>query len=334
VRNAACDSSGCAWTRTVTNRLASQGSWNASFTPTSGDASVDVSPSSFTLAPGASQTLTITATPSQTDVDNFAFGNIVLHEASGASPDQHLTVAVKPAGLPPPPTLCNAGACVLKIDNHQDSDANVNAVGAGPGTYFVYLNRFTPDPTDYPFTLTNVQTVFVGALSNGGVGAVVGELFDVYVYQDDDNDPSNGATLVAAVHDIAVADPLGALQTITLPNGGVELDGPGDVLVALEYHGATGGSPATADASGTYQARSWIGAVHQDGAHGVNAPAGTDEIFADGFDGATGPTGPDLANEQMALISDVIAGFEQNFIVRGNGVKQNGQPVNVGSASK
>jgi hypothetical protein len=36
----------------------------------------------------------------------------------------------------------------------------------------------------------------------------------------------------------------------------------------------------------------------------------------------------------MALISDVIAGFEQNFIVRGNGVKQNGQPVNVGSASK
>ena len=334
VRNAACDSSGCTWTRTVTNRLASQGSWNASFTPTSGDASVDVAPSSFTLAPGASQTLTITATPSQTDVDNFAFGNIVLHEASGASPDQHLTVAVKPAGLPPPPTLCNAGACVLKIDNHQDSDTNINAVGAGPGTYFVYLNRFTPDPTDYPFTLTNVQTVFVGALSNGGVGAVVGELFDVYVYQDDDNDPSNGATLVAAVHDVAVADPLGALQTITLPNGGVELDGPGDVLVALEYHGATGGSPATADASGTYQARSWIGAVHQDGANGVDAPAGTDEIFADGFDGATGPTGPDLANEQMALISDVIAGFEQNFIVRGNGVKQNGQPVNVGSASK
>jgi len=195
-------------------------------------------------------------------------------------------------------------------------------VGAGPGTYFVWLNRFTPDPADYPFTLTNVQTVFVGALNNGGVGAVVGETFDVYVYQDADNDPSNGATLVAAVHDVAVADPLGALQTITLPNGGVELDGPGDVLIALEYHGAQGGSPATADASGTYVARSWIGAVHES------------SIFADGFDGVPGLVGPDLANEQMALISDVIAGFAQNFIVRGNGVKQNGQPVNVGPASK
>jgi len=47
-----------------------------------------------------------------------------------------------------------------------------------------------------------------------------------------------------------------------------------------------------------------------------------------------GLVGPDLANEQMALISDVISGFAQNFIVRGNGVKQNGQPVNVGPASK
>ena len=334
VRNAACDPSGCTWTRKVTNRLTSQGSWNASFAATSGDASVDVSPSSFTLAPGASQTLTITATPSTTDADHFAFGNVVLHEASGASPDQHLTVAVKPTGLPPPPTLCNAGACVLKIDNHQDSDANINAIGAGPGTYFVYLNRFTPDTTDYPFTLTNVQTVFVGDLSSGGVGAVVGELFDVYVYQDNDTDPSNGATLVAAVHDVAVADPLGSVQTITLPNGGVELDGPGDVLIALEYHGALGGSPATADTSGTYQERSWIGMIHQDDANQGNALAGNDEIFADGFDGSTGPTGPDLATEDMALISDVISGFAQNFIVRGNGVKQNGQPLNIGPASK
>jgi hypothetical protein len=334
VRNAACDPAGCTWSRVVTNRLATTGNWNASYASSSGDASVDVSPPSFQLAPGASQTLTITATPSTTDADNFSFGNIVLHEANGAAPDQHLSVAVKPTGLPPPTTLCNNGACVLKIDNHQDSDANINAIGAGPGTYFVYLNRFTPDTTDYPFTLTNVQTVFVGALSSGGVGAVVGELFDVYVYQDDDTDPSNGATLVAAVHDVAVADPLGAIQTITLPNGGIELDGPGDVLVALEYHGAEGGSPATADVSGTYQARSWIGMIHSDGINQIQQPAGTDAIFSDGFDGATGLTGPDLAAEDMQLISDVIAGFAQNFIVRGNGVKQNGQPVSIGPASK
>ena len=50
--------------------------------------------------------------------------------------------------------------------------------------------------------------------------------------------------------------------------------------------------------------------------------------------GATGPTGPDLAQEELVLIPDAIPGFEQNFIVRGNGVKQNGQPMNVGPASK
>ena len=331
VRDSNCASTGCTWTRTVTNRLDTTGNWNASFAATIGDVDVAVSPSSFQLAPGATQVLTITATPSSTDAD-MAFGNITLSESNGASPDQHITVGVKPAGIAPPPTLCNAGECVLQIDTHQDSDANINALGAGAGTTFVYLNRFTPDPTDYPFTLTNVQTLFVGNLSNGGQGAVVGETFDVFVYQDDDNDPSNGATLVAAVHDVAVADPLQAIQTIALPNGGVTLNGPGDVLIALQYHGPTGGYPASGDITGVYQERSWIGDVHN---AGINAPAGgSDEIFADGFDGSTVPTGPDLAAENMQIVSNVVATFEHNFIIRGNGTKEGGRVVYLGPATK
>ena len=101
-------------------------------------------------------------------------------------------------------------------------------------------------------------------------------------------------------------------------------------VIALEYHGAEGGSPATADASGPYQSRSWIGMLHQDG---IDSPSGTDQIFADGFDGTTGLVGPDLAQEDLTL-NNVIPGFAQNWIVRGNGVKQNGQPVNVGPAAK
>jgi subtilisin family serine protease len=333
VRDSACDPAGCSWTRTVTNRLDAQGSWTASF-ETTGDIDATVDPSSFTLAPGASQTITITATPSSSDTTHFGFGSVVLHENNGASPDQRITVAVKPSGdTPPPPTLCNAGECVLKIDNHTDSDPNINALGAGAGTYFVYLNRFTPDATDFPFTLNNVQTVFVGPLSNGDVGAVVGEPFDVYVYVDNDHDPSNGATLVAAVPGVLVADPLGAVQTIELANGGVEIDGPGDVLLALEYHGALGAYPATGDDSGTYQSRSWIGDVHEAGAN--PAPAGADTIFADGFDGeVVPPTGPDLSAENMVLVNSVVPTFTHNFIVRGNGTKQNGQPVHLGAAKK
>ena len=319
VRDGACDPAGCSWTRTVTNRLDSQGSWTATF-ETTGDIDATVDPSSFTLAPGASQTITISATPSATDATHFGFGSVVLHETNGASPDQRITVAVKPTGVAPPTTLCNAGECVLKFDNHADSDPNINALGAGAGTNFVYLNRFTPDASDFPFTLNNVQTVFVGPLSNGDVGAVVGETFDVYVYVDNDHDPSNGATLVAAVPGVLVADPLGAVQTIELPNGGVEIDGPGDVLLALEYHGALGGYPATADDSGTYESRSYIGDVH-------------DTIFADGFDDTT-PSGPNLQAENMTLVSNVVATFTHNFIVRGNGSKQDGQPVQFGASKR
>jgi hypothetical protein len=333
VRDSACDPAGCSWTRTVTNRLDAQGSWTASF-ETTGDIDATVDPSSFTLAPGASQTITITATPSASDTTHFGFGSVVLHENNGASPDQRITVAVKPSGNTPPPTLCNAGECVLKIDNHTDSDSNINALGADQATSFVYLNRFTPDASDFPFTLNNVQTLFVGDLSGGGEGAVVGEPFDVYVYVDYDHDPSNGATLVAAVPGVLVADPLGDMQTIELPNGGVEIDGPGDVLLALQYHGLVGTHPATADVSGPYQMRSWIGDLHPPGSAPA-APTGADTIFADGFDPeVVPPTGPDLSQENMVLVSSVLPTFTYNFIIRGNGTKENGQPVHLGAAKK
>jgi subtilisin family serine protease len=90
--------SGCSWTRTVTNRLSAQGSWNVSFQGISGGFGVTTSPSSFTLAPGATQTLTFTADePAAQGV--ISYGNVVLTETNGQSPDQHIRVAVK-AGVP------------------------------------------------------------------------------------------------------------------------------------------------------------------------------------------------------------------------------------------
>jgi subtilisin family serine protease len=334
VRNVACETSGCTWTRKVTNQLATAGNWNASFATTSGDANVTISPSSFQLAAGATQELTITAIPSATDDTHIAFGNITLSEANGAAPDQHITVAVKPAGLPPPTTDCNNGACVLKIDTYTGSES-LSAVGVDVGTYFLWLNRFTPDPTDYPFTLTNVQTIFLGSLNGGTVGAVVGDTFDVYVYQDNDNDPSNGATLVAAVPGVAVTAPLGSIQTITLPNGGVQLNGPGDVIIALDYHGPGGHSPATAD-SGPDAGRSWLSQNFHSIAPGKSStsPQGNDTIFIDGFDGNTAPVGPDLATEDLVLASQAVSGFTDNWLIRGNGVKTDGQGVKFGTTGK
>lgn len=99
LRNLTC-SPDCSWTRTVTNRLDVAGTWDTSFVADSGDISAEVSPASFTLAPGATQVLTITAAPPPGDpMTDIGFGNLIFSESNGLSPDQHFTVAIK--GDPP-----------------------------------------------------------------------------------------------------------------------------------------------------------------------------------------------------------------------------------------
>ncbi len=101
MRNLSCVES-CTWTRKVKNQLATSGTWNTSFTTTATDFTVAVSPATFTLAPGAEQVVTITATPNEgVTMPAIGFGNVVLKEATGQSPDQHLTVAVKGVGGTP-----------------------------------------------------------------------------------------------------------------------------------------------------------------------------------------------------------------------------------------
>ncbi len=98
LRNTGCLPS-CSWTRVFKNQLPVSGTWNASFVTDPGFAMI-ATPSSFTLAPGATQSVVFTATPS-IDLSSIAFGNVILTEQSAMSPAQHLTVAVKS----PPPTI-------------------------------------------------------------------------------------------------------------------------------------------------------------------------------------------------------------------------------------
>ncbi len=95
VRNTACNG-GCSWTRTVTSTLSTSASWTASVVQPTGF-TVTVSPSNFTLAPGADQTVTITATPNGGEPGaDIRFGYIDF--ASSSSPTLHFTVAVKGVG--------------------------------------------------------------------------------------------------------------------------------------------------------------------------------------------------------------------------------------------
>lgn len=102
LRNVNCTGS-CTWKRTVKNRLGTSGTWNATVSVPS-NFGVTVSPATFTLAPGQTQELTITATPTAS-MTAIGFGNVNLKEANGASPDQHLTIALKGSNGPAAPAI-------------------------------------------------------------------------------------------------------------------------------------------------------------------------------------------------------------------------------------
>ncbi len=99
VRNMDCSSS-CTWTRTVRNSRTEATSWTASGTAMTPGFDIVISPSSFTFSGGLGETqeLTITATPTTDLTSAVAFGEVVLHEAGGISPDERITVAIKGSG--------------------------------------------------------------------------------------------------------------------------------------------------------------------------------------------------------------------------------------------
>jgi subtilisin family serine protease len=91
IANSGCEAT-CTWTRTVTSALATSAKWNASVTKPK-NMGLTVSPSSFTLAPGASQKLTITADVSKQAVGQWLEGEIRL-SAGKLAPVAHLPAEI------------------------------------------------------------------------------------------------------------------------------------------------------------------------------------------------------------------------------------------------
>jgi len=108
-RNVSCNGS-CSWTRVLRDTLGAGASWSVTVNNPTG-LNVTVDPTSFSFAGGdrvfgdgfdnatlpplpTFQTLTITATPTQTLTD-ITFAEIVFHEANGLAPDAHIFVSVK-----------------------------------------------------------------------------------------------------------------------------------------------------------------------------------------------------------------------------------------------
>ncbi len=102
LRNMHCLGS-CTFERTVRNRLDVTGTWETSFQ--GGDNSthfvVAIEPQQFTLAPGATQEISITVTPDEARIlAEPGSGEVWLTETAGQAPSQHLTLAIDGSGSP------------------------------------------------------------------------------------------------------------------------------------------------------------------------------------------------------------------------------------------
>lgn len=148
------------------------------------------------------------------------------------------------------------GAISLVLD-----DGSVeNNIGVGAGGYdyqFIWLNRFTPSPTNFPFNLEQIQVFF-----DSSIGVNAGDAIDLVVYQDADGDPSNGATWLATYNGVVQAVYGTTWSIYDLPSP-LLITGPGDVLIAaINRYAVSGVSQATFPAAldtNTSQQRSWAG---------------------------------------------------------------------------
>ena len=145
-----------------------------------------------------------------------------------------------------------SGPVQLVLDDGSAEDS----IGLTGGGQFVWFNRFTPDPTLFPFTLDQISLLF-----NNSVG--VGDDMELIVWEDTDGDgdPGTGTNVLYYEWVTVQYNDLTTWNVYDLASP-VTLGGPGDVLIGVvNRSGASGYSdyPAAID-QGASQQRSWVGA--------------------------------------------------------------------------
>ncbi len=174
---------------------------------------------------------------------------------TAVAPNPALSSAGRPAATTSQPMAPFADVNLVLDDGTRE-----NSIGLTAGGQFIWLNRFTPAPGDFPFTLTEVQVLFGQA-----VGVNVGELVDIYIYEDTDGDgnPGTGANFLGSILNAAVQatnDVTWSVYPMTTP---IVLNGPGDVLIAVVNRTAgtdPGEFAAAIDQTPPSAGRSWVGA--------------------------------------------------------------------------
>ncbi len=146
----------------------------------------------------------------------------------------------------------------MALDDGSYEDAmGLVDTGNGVSFQFIWFNRFTPNPGDIPFNLEQIQVLF-----DGSAGVPLGGEIDLVVYQDNDTNPGNGATLLRVIHETVKAVD-GATWSVYNLASPIAITNSGDVLIAVINRYVDDGVspisyPATIDQNSD-QLRSWVG---------------------------------------------------------------------------
>lgn len=164
------------------------------------------------------------------------------------------------ANAPTSPQAPDASLSMVLDDGGHETAWGVNNTTSETAHQFIWFNRFTPQAAEYPFALNEIRVLFDGY--GGGANVNIGDAIDLVVYQDSDGDPTNGAEWVATINETiqAVDGTTWSVYSLSSP---VQLDGPGDVLIAvINRYTVSGVSPMTYPATidtTMGQDRSWMG---------------------------------------------------------------------------
>lgn len=199
-----------------------------------------------------------------------------------------------------------AGSAMAAFYQWDDGTAE-NSLGLTAGGELAWMNVFTVDPVN-GYLVTDIEVCFGRPASPGSSGVVPGQDFGVYLWGDNDGDPSTGATLLAEIYDNALA---GQIDTdVLLPTDipDIDVSAYDYIIVGASVVHAAGFFPAPMDGSTFAVGRSWA------------AGDSTGNFEPDGFAGDIG------------LIDIVPIGFNYTFMIRANAIPAPGALALLGLA--
>ncbi|HSO00946.1 MAG TPA: S8 family serine peptidase, partial [Gaiellaceae bacterium] len=260
--DADCDGS-CTWTRTLRGTAAA--TWSVKTSGVRG-MKLSVSPSRFTLAPGATQTITITADVKGLPVGKYAFGQIDF--ASNAAPAAHFPVVVLPGGAPDPVEIETTGSTGSHMTSFTSpiaiKDLHSRVYGLTQGTVESLLVPQDPTPLDPYDAPVGTSTVLVDVPAGSRfLAAEIGDTtavdIDLYVGIDqngngvaEDTEEVCASASDTAFESCALSNPAGGTYWVLVQNwlgmGANEVDLVASVIPGTDEGNLTVSGPASAPA--------------------------------------------------------------------------------------